>query len=343
MTIDTNISEIRSNFLEDLKQIKSSKDIENLKIKYLGKKGSIQGLMSFLKDATNEQRPLFGKIINDLKQEVSSFLENELTKLSSQEEEKKLQSENIDITLPGKKNFWGRDHPISLLMQKAIDIFVSMGFSVEMGPSVESDYYNFEALNFEKDHPARDMQDTFYVSDEKLLRTHTTNVQARIMQRSNPPIRCIAPGRCFRNENISARSHVFFHQIDLFYIDENVTFADLFATMKEFYSKLFDKDIETRFRPSYFPFVEPGMETDIKCIICSGQGCRICKHSGWLEVAGAGMIHPNVLKSAGIDPEKYSGYASGMGIERLAMLMYDIKDIRAFTENDVRFLEQFSL
>ncbi|NGX56074.1 MAG: Phenylalanine--tRNA ligase alpha subunit [Candidatus Anoxychlamydiales bacterium] len=343
MTLDTNINEIRSDFLNDLKKVNTSKDIENLKIKYLGKKGLIQSLMSHLKGVSNTEKPLFGKKINDLKQEVTSHLQNELCQISNKEEEKKLASEVLDITLPGKKNFWGRSHPISLLMQRAIDIFVSMGFSVELGPNVESDFYNFESLNFEKDHPARDMQDTFYITDNKLLRTHTTNVQARIMERSDPPIRCIAPGRCFRNENISSRSHVFFHQIDLFYIDENASFADLFATLKEFYSKLFDKDIETRFRPSYFPFVEPGMETDIKCIICSGQGCRICKHSGWLEVAGAGMIHPNVLKSSNIDPEKYSGYAVGMGIERLAMLMYDIKDIRAFTENDMRFLEQFSL
>jgi phenylalanyl-tRNA synthetase alpha chain len=230
---------------------------------------------------------------------------------------------------------------VTKMMDKMIEVLISMGFSVQYGPDLESDYYNFEALNFEPDHPARDMQDTFYVSEDKLLRTHTSNVQGRVIEKYNPPIRVVAPGRCFRNETVSARSHVFFHQIEGFYIDENVTFADLLATMDEFWSKVFQQKIKTRYRPSYFPFVEPGMEGDISCIICEGKGCRICKNSGWLEVFGAGMIHPNVLKAGNVDPEKYSGYAWGLGIERLAMLYYGIKDIRLFTQNDMRFLSQF--
>lgn len=343
MTLSTKITEIRHSFSKELKLAKTSKEIEELKIKYLGKKGLVQGLMLFLKDATPEQRPDFGKQINDIKQEITSHLENTLQRLNLDEENKRLESEYIDITLPGKKNYWGRYHPITLVMNKMVDVLVSMGFSVETGPDVDSDFYNFEGLNFEKDHPARDMQDSFYITDDLLLRTHTSNVQVRVMEKFKPPIRCVAPGKCFRNENISARSHVFFNQVEIFYIDENVTFADLLATMDEFWSKLFKKPIEARYRPSYFPFVEPGMEGDIKCILCQGQGCRICKGTGWLEVYGAGMIHPNVLKSGGIDSEKYSGFAAGLGVERLAMLMYGINDIRMFTENDMRFLKQFDL
>ncbi|OGN62021.1 MAG: phenylalanine--tRNA ligase subunit alpha [Chlamydiae bacterium RIFCSPHIGHO2_12_FULL_27_8] len=343
MTLNTQILKIREKFLHEYKEVKNSKDIERLKIEYLGKKGLLQSLMLFLKDASTEERPVFGKEINELKNEITIQLENGLISFLSKEEDKKLNNEEIDVTLPGRKNFQGRFHPLTLLMNEVIDIFVSMGFAVETGPDVDSDYYNFEALNFAKDHPARDMQDTFYLNDEMLLRTHTSNVQVRVMEKFKPPIRCIAPGKCFRNENISSRSHVFFHQVEMFYIDEKVTFASLLATMDEFCSKLFKKKIETRFRPSYFPFVEPGMEGDIKCIICSGQGCKVCKHSGWLEVFGAGMIHPEVLKSGGIDPEKYTGFAAGLGIERLAMLMYNIKDIRYFTQNDLKFLQQFDL
>ncbi|HEU64813.1 MAG: Phenylalanine--tRNA ligase alpha subunit [Candidatus Anoxychlamydiales bacterium] len=343
MTLSSKITEIREKFLRELKLAKTSRQIENLKISYLGKKGPLQALMQHLKDATKEERPLFGKQINDVKLEITSHLENTLKRLLLEEETKKLENEYIDVTLPGRKHFWGRYHPVTLTMNKMIDVFVSMGFAVETGPDVDSDFYNFEGLNFAKDHPSRDMQDTFFITDDLLLRTHTSNVQVRTMERVKPPIRCIAPGKCFRNETISSRSHVFFHQVEMFYIDENVSFADLFATLNEFLSKLFKKQIETRFRPSYFPFVEPGMECDIKCIICSGQGCRLCKDTGWLEVFGAGMIHPNVLKAGGIDPEKYSGYAAGLGVERLAMLIHQINDIRMFTENDMRFLKQFSL
>ncbi len=341
MTLNVKITDIRKKFLEELRNAKTTKDIESLKVIYLGKKGMVQDLMQFLKAASKDERPLFGKQINDLKQEILSHLDNSLKRLHLEEEKVKLLAEDIDVTLPGRRRFWGRYHPVTLMMNKVVDVFISMGFAVETGPDVDSDFYNFEALNFAKDHPARDMQDTFYLSEDKLLRTHTSNVQGRVMEKFKPPMRCIAPGKCFRNETISARSHVFFHQVEVFYIDENVTFSDLIATMNEFFSKLFKQDIETRFRPSYFPFVEPGMEADIKCIICSGQGCKVCKHTGWLEVFGAGMIHPEVLSSGGVDSEKYSGFAAGIGIERLAMLMYGINDIRVFTHTDMRFLQQF--
>ncbi len=218
-----------------------------------------------------------------------------------------------------------------------------MGFSVQYGPDIDSDYYNYEGLNFPPDHPARDMQDTFYITKEMLLRSHTSNTQLRVMENHKPPIRIIAPGTVYRNETISSRSHVFFHQVEGLYIDKNVSFADLFATMDEFWSKLFHTKVKTRFRPSYFPFVEPGLEVDVACTSCNGKGCRLCKQSGWLEICGAGMVHPEVLKNGGIDPEEYSGYAWGMGIERLAMLRYGIKDIRMFTENDMRFLDSVLL
>lgn len=227
------------------------------------------------------------------------------------------------------------------MLDEAIDILVGMGFSVQYGPDIETDYYNFEALNFAKDHPARDMHDTFYITSNILLRTHTSNTQVRVMETATPPIRVIAPGKCYRNEDVSARSHVLFHQIEGLYIDKEVTFADLLATLEEFFSKLLKQEVKMRYRPSFFPFVEPGMEVDVHCIVCGGSGCSVCKHTGWLEVAGAGMVHPEVLKSGGIDPEEYSGYAWGFGIERLAMLRYSIPDIRLFMENHLRFLQQF--
>lgn len=335
------IGELRSCFLRELTEASHSKDLENLKVKYLGKKGPVQGLMVALKDCSPNERPQFGKLINDLKEELASHCENSLARLKLDELNSRLKEEWIDITLPGRRPRKGRLHPITQALNRCIDIFIGMGFSVQLGPDVDTDYYNFEGLNFAPDHPARDMQDTFYLNQEHLLRTHTSNVQVHAMEKFSPPIRIIAPGRCFRNEDISARSHVFFHQIEGFYIDKGVTFADLFSTMDEFLSKLFNEKVATRYRPSYFPFVEPGLEVDVKCISCKGTGCRICKHTGWLEILGAGMVHPNVLKKGCIDPEVYSGYAWGMGIERLTMLLNDIKDIRQFTENDLRFLEQF--
>jgi len=339
------IGELRSHFMLELKEASNSKDLENIKVKYLGKKGPVQALMLELKGCSSEERPHLGKMINDLKEELVSHCDHSLARLKQQELNERLKEEWIDSTLPGRRQFQGRAHPITQALERIIDILVGMGFSVRLGPDVDSDYYNFGGLNFAPDHPARDMQDTFYlktpVGEPLLLRTHTSNVQVHAMEEYAPPIRIIAPGRCFRNEDISARSHVFFHQVEGFYIDKGVTFADLFATMDEFLSKLLGEKVETRYRPSYFPFVEPGLEVDVRCISCKGSGCRICKHSGWLEILGAGMVHPNVLKKGNIDPEVYSGYAWGMGIERLTMLLGDIRDIRLFTENDLRFLEQF--
>ena len=335
------IGALRSHFIGELKEASSSKDLENLKVKYLGKKGPSASLMMELKNCSTEERPHFGKLINDLKEELVSHCDHSLSRIKRQEMESQFEKERIDPTLPGRRGALGRIHPINQMMQEIIDILTGMGFSVQLGPEVETDYYNFGGLNFAPDHPARDAQDTFYLSRDLLLRTHTSNVQVHTMETHRPPLRVISPGRVFRNEDISARSHVFFHQLEGFYIDKGVDFSDLLSMMDAFMSKLFGEKVETRFRPSYFPFVEPGMEVDVRCTSCKGSGCRLCKRTGWLEVLGAGLIHPNVLKKANIDPEIYSGYAWGMGIERPLLLRSRIPDIRLFTQNDLRFLAQF--
>jgi phenylalanyl-tRNA synthetase alpha chain len=341
MHLSETIGQLRLDFLKELNAISLSKDLENLKVKYLGKKGPVQALMLELKNCSAEERPQLGKLINDLKEELSSHCENSLDRLKEQEMQARFEAERLDGTFPGRVSYLGRLHPITQTLNRAIDILSGMGFSVRLGPNLDTDYYNFGGLNFASDHPARDMQDTFYISSEWLLRTHTSNVQVHTMEEFAPPLRVIAPGRCYRNETVSARSHVFFHQIEGFYIDRGVTFADLFATMEQFWSELLGERVDLRFRPSYFPFVEPGLEVDVRCTGCRGKGCRLCKHTGWLEVCGAGMIHPNVLKKGNIDPEEFTGYAWGMGIERPAILMHEISDIRLFTQNDVRFLSQF--
>lgn len=335
------ITLLRNQFKEDLEKLQSTKDADLLQTRYLGKKGPIQELMMSLRDCSPEERPQMGKVINELKEEITALCAQVIEALTQAEQAKRIEEEKIDVTLPGRARFLGRKHPLNIVRDEIIQILTEMGFSVQYGPDMDSDFYNYEGLNFPPDHPAREMQDTFYITKDLLLRSHTSNTQLRVMESHRPPIRIIAPGTVYRNETISARSHVFFHQVEGLYIDEDVSFADLMSTMEEFLSKLFKKKVETRFRPSYFPFVEPGMEVDIKCTSCDGTGCRLCKHTGWLEILGAGMVHPEVLKNGGIDPEVYSGFAWGMGIERLAMLRYGMKDIRQFTENDLRFLSQF--
>lgn len=335
------VSAIRELFRQDLAGVHSAKEVEQLKVKYLGKKGVVQELVLELRLATAEERPALGKLVNELKDELSLLLDQALAGMHLAEQEERISHERIDITLPGRRAHMGRVHPVQKMLLEMIDILAGMGFSVQYGPDIDTDYHNFGGLNYPEDHPARDMQDTFYINPQMLLRSHTSNVQVRVMEAHKPPIRIIAPGTAYRNETINARSHVFFHQIEGFYVDKGVTFADLLATMQEFWNKVFHAQVEIRFRPSFFPFVEPGVEVDLKCTACNGAGCRLCKHTGWLEVCGAGMVHPEVLRSGGIDPEEYSGYAWGMGVERLALLRYGIDDIRTFTENDIRFLEQF--
>ena len=340
MQLDETIDSLQRDLDQDLLEVSHAKDVEALKVKYLGKKGLIQGLMSSLRDASSEERPLFGKKINDFKEKTTFLLDQRLSSLEEGELESRLSKESLDITLPGKRKYLGRRHVALSMLDEAIEILSKMGFSVQLGPDIDTDWYNFESLNFAKDHPARDMQDTFYITSDILLRTHTSNTQARVMESFKPPIRVIAPGKAYRNEDVSSRSHVVFHQIEGMYIDKKVTFSDLLGTLEELFTKLLNKAVTMRFRPSYFPFVEPGVEVDIGCF-CEGKGCSLCKHTGWLEVAGAGMIHPEVLKNGGIDPEEYQGYAFGFGPDRMTLLRHGIEDIRLFMENDYRFLEQF--
>lgn len=338
----TQLQELKRTISQRLSDVQNQKDLELFHNEFLGRKGHLQQLMQDLKNAPADQKPLLGKEINILKTFAEESFKEASLQLEKKEQEKRLQTEKIDLSLPGRLPFVGGKHPVIAMLDEAVDIFVSMGFSVQLAPDVESDYYNFESLNYPSDHPARDMQDTFYITPELLLRTHNTSIQTRVMQMAKPPIRIICPGKCFRNEEVNARSHVFFHQIDGLYVDENVSLKDLIATLEEFYKRLLGSDLSLRVRSSYFPFVEPGIELDLSCILCKGKGCSVCKQTGWLEVAGAGMVHPEVLKNGGLDPEKYTGYAWGMGIERVVMLKYGINDIRLFTQNDLRFLRQFS-
>jgi len=335
------LDSLRTEFAVEIAAAQNSREVEAIEIKYLGKKGPVQQLMPLLKKASPEERPLLGKRINDLKTELSEAIETKRSLFQTEEWNRQLEEETIDISIPGRRRYRGAKHLINTVLDEVIDIKIEMGFSVQYGPEIDTDYYNFKALNFPENHPAMDMQDTFYITDSVLLRTHTSNIQTRFMEGHKPPIRIIAPGRAYRNEDVNARSHVFFHQVEALYIDRNVSFSDLISSMEVFIQKLFDPSVKIKFRPSYFPFVEPGLEVDIHCMVCGGEGCPVCKHTGWLEVAGAGMVHPEVLKNGGIDPEEYSGFAWGIGIERLVMLKYGIHDIRIFTENDQRFLKQF--
>lgn len=335
------IHSIRLAFEQELHLCRKAQDFEALKVRYLGKKGLLQEQLVRLRDVPDQEKPLAGKLVNDLKKEIEWRIAESLNGCQHSEEQDRLASEGIDVTLPGRTPPMGAKHPITQMMDEMTEIFISMGFSVALGPEIESEYYNFDVLNIPQDHPARDMQDTFYVAPGLLLRTHTSNVQGRIMENSNPPIRVICPGRCYRNESIDARHHVFFHQIEGLYIDEKVSMQDLLATLSEFVRRLFKKEVDVRLRPSYFPFVEPGVELDMSCLLCEGKGCGLCKHSGWLEILGAGMVHPQVLRNVGLDPEKYSGYAWGLGVERMVSLRHSINDIRLYSENDLRFLNQF--
>jgi phenylalanyl-tRNA synthetase alpha chain len=297
--------------------------------------------MGEMKNVTPENKREMGKVLNELK----LFAENKWEELKKTTDDKQQTTENgIDLTLPGDALQIGSRHPISIVRNKIVSIFQRLGFAVAEGPEIEDDWHNFTALNLPENHPARDMQDTFYVSQNPawMLRTHTSSVQVREMEKGKLPIRIICPGRVYRNETISARAHCFFNQVEGLYIADNVSFADLKQTLYFFVQEMFGKEIKVRFRPSYFPFTEPSAEMDISCLICGGAGCNVCKHTGWVEILGCGMVHPNVLENCGIDSKKYTGFAFGMGIERITMLKYQIKDLRIFSENDLRFLKQFT-
>ena len=317
----------------------SPEQLEAFRLEYLGKKGVMNQLFASFKNVPNDQKKEFGQILNQLKQNVQQTLEasktmfvEDVSSFSGQDLSKPITLENI-----------GSRHPLSLVRNEIVDIFKRIGFNVSEGPEIEDDWHNFTALNLPQEHPARDMQDTFFIqtNPDILLRTHTSSVQVRYMESNQPPIRTISPGRVYRNEAISARAHCIFHQVEGLYIDKNVSFADLKQALLYFAKEMFGEKTEIRLRPSYFPFTEPSAEVDVSCNICSGKGCNVCKHTGYLEILGCGMVDPNVLKNCGIDPEKYTGYAFGMGIERIAMLKYQVKDLRMFFENDIRFLKQF--
>jgi len=320
-------------------ELNNGQTAEAFRIKYLGSKGLLKTVMGEMKNVPNEKKKEFGQVLNDFK----LFTESKYEELKGASDVGPQSADSgIDLTLPGDSLPLGSRHPISIVKNKIISIFQRLGFAVAEGPEIEDDWHNFTALNLPQDHPARDMQDTFYVSPEWMLRTHTSSVQVREMEKGNLPIRIICPGRVYRNETISARAHCFFHQVEGLYIAENVSFADLKQTLYFFVKEMFGNDVKVRFRPSYFPFTEPSAEMDISCLICGGSGCNICKHTGWVEILGCGMVHPNVLDNCKIDSNKYSGFAFGMGIERITMLKYQVKDLRLFSENDLRFLKQFT-
>jgi phenylalanyl-tRNA synthetase alpha chain len=318
---------------------------EAFRIKFLGSKGLIKAIMGEMKSVPGDQKREFGQRVNALKLAAEEKLESLRTQFGSGQASS---APEQDLTLPGDALPLGSRHPISLVRNRIISIFQRLGFAVAEGPEVENDWHNFTALNMPENHTARDMQDTFYIAHgveghtDWLLRTHTSSVQVREMEKGHLPIRIICPGRVYRNETISARAHCFFHQVEGLYIAEQVSFADLKQTLYFFVQEMFGKDVKVRFRPSYFPFTEPSAEMDISCLICGGKGCNVCKHTGWVEILGCGMVHPNVLESCGIDSSRYTGFAFGMGIERITMLKYQIKDLRLFSENDVRFLQQFT-
>jgi phenylalanyl-tRNA synthetase alpha chain len=336
------------NIFKEVEQILLNKNInhEEFRLKYLSRKGILNELFDDFKKVSGDQKRLVGLTLNTLKNKLEET-HTELSQ-SSSSASSSIEKDALDLTLPEIPNQVGSLHPLTIVRRKIVEIFARMGFNTEDGPEIESDWYNFSALNFAENHPAREMQDTFFVEknqvtkDDLLLRTHTSNVQVRLMEYKKPPIRSIMAGRVFRNEAISARAHCQFHQVEGLYVDKNVSFKDLKDTLFHFAKEMFGKDTKIRLRPSYFPFTEPSAEIDITCFICHGDGCNICKHSGWVEIAGSGMVDPNVLANCNIDPEEYTGFAFGMGIERITMLKYGINDLRLFFENDVRFLKQFN-
>lgn len=321
--------------------VSNMEELEEARIRLLGSKGAIKELFKSFKEVPKEEKKAFGQLLNEVKNEAEAKIESLKQEMESSSADSKYA--DMDLTRPSGENTAGSLHPIELVKSEITEIFTSIGFDVSEGPEVEDDWYNFSALNFPEDHPARDMQDTFFVEGDGdfALRTHTSSVQVRVMENSQPPIRTISPGRVFRNEAISARAHCFFHQVEGLYIDKDVSFADLKQTLLYFAQTLFGEKTEIRLRPSYFPFTEPSAEMDISCTICSGEGCNVCKYTGWLEILGCGMVDPNVLKNCDIDPEQYSGFAFGMGVERIAQLKYRVNDLRMYSENDVRFLHQF--
>ena len=335
------LEQIKTAALEAIAQAKNSADCENIRVKYLGKKGKLTAILKSMGGLSPEERPIMGQLVNTVKAEVDAALSEMVQHMQAQAEEKKLKEETIDITMPAKSDKTGKLHPLNTVLNDMIDIFQSMGFDVVDGPEVESAHYNFECLNVPADHPARDMQDTFYLAENILLRTQTSAAQIRTMENRKPPIRVICAGRVFRADAVDATHSPVFHQIEGLVVDKGVTMCDLKGVLEQFAHEIYGPETKVKFRPSFFPFTEPSVEVDVSCSECGGKGCRVCKGAGWIEILGAGMVHPNVLRSCGIDPEEYSGFAFGIGLDRLTTTRYKISDIRLLFENDKRFLDQF--
>ncbi len=326
---------------QELDQINSTEQLEKLRVAVLGRKGELTGMLRLLGTLDPSARPAAGALVNDVRQQIDDAMNEAQMRLQSAEQREKLQAESIDVTMPGEDIPTGSLHPLSLVLGEIRDIFISMGFSIKEGPEIEFDKYNFEMLNIPKDHPARDTQDTFYINENVVLRTHTSPVQVRTMLTQGVPIRMICPGRVYRSDDVDATHSPVFHQLEGLVVDKGITLGHLKGILDHFLKILYGSATKTRFRPGYFPFTEPSAEVDVTCVACGGKGCRICKGTGWIEVLGSGMVHPNVLRGCGIDPEVYSGFAFGMGIDRLANLKYNITDIRLLFDGDVRFLSQF--
>jgi phenylalanyl-tRNA synthetase alpha chain len=332
---------IKESALKELKEAASKIDLENIRVKYLGKKGELTQILRGMGALTADERPIVGKVANEVREALENFIEDASSNIKTKEKELRLKKEVIDISMPGNKKVLGKRHPLAQTLETMQDIFLSMGFSIVEGPEVELDYYNFEALNIPKNHPARGEQDTFYINDNIVLRTQTSPLQIRTMEKQKPPIKVIAPGKVYRSDAVDASHSPIFYQMEGLVIDKGITFADLKGTLDLFARKMFGENLKTKFRPHHFPFTEPSAEMDATCFVCEGEGCKLCKGSGWIEILGCGMVHPQVLRNCGIDPEVYSGFAFGFGIDRMVMLNYGIDDIRQLYESDVRFLNQF--
>ena len=333
------LEQIRANALEKLQSLNAEQELEELRVRVLGKKGELTGILKQLGSLSKEERPVVGQLANEVRAAVEAAIEEKRAALKAAAQELRLQKETIDVTMPGQLQEIGKIHPLTRVLEEVKEIFFGMGFSTVEGPEVEYDYYNFEALNIPKNHPARDTQDTFYINDNILLRSQTSPVQVRTMEQQKPPIRIIAPGRVYRSDEVDATHSPLFHQIEGLLVDKGVTMGDLKGTLEVFAKRLYGDEVQVRFRPHHFNFTEPSAEMDIMCFGCGGKGCRMCKGEGWIEILGCGMVHPNVLRNCGIDPEEYSGFAFGIGLERIAMRKYNINDMRLFFENDLKFLQ----
>lgn len=339
--MEQKLEEVRSSAERLLSDAKDLQMLESLRVKFLGKKGEVTAILKQMGGLSSEERPKIGQLANQVRFYIEKELENRASDLKEDALKRQLERERLDVTLPGVRQELGARHPLSIVLDEIKEIFIGMGFTIAEGPEVEYDYYNFEALNMPKNHPARDTQDTFYINDNILLRTQTSPVQIRVMEQQRPPIRVIAPGRVYRSDAVDATHSPLFHQIEGLVVDKGVTFAHLKGTLETFVKRLYGEDSVVRFRPHHFPFTEPSAEVDVQCFHCHGEGCRLCKGEGWIEILGCGMVHPKVLSNCGIDPEVYSGFALGMGLERVVMRRYNIDDLRLFYENDIRFLNQF--